>query len=409
MGRPDGGADGHRRDPVGRYGAVRRHPQPWPSSSVLSRTSTGSSRPIGARADGHGHDDRARRLRLRRCHSGLPTWRTAHLFGRCGGCSAKAVSDAQMRLRVSRGLNPECLRVPGQVVDAQPPGVHARDPREGRRPTSLTDIASLRFRTKSERCSESCLAPTRLAASLRSRTTCGHVAALQVSRPVARPRRCFSTTLGVTRGSLRPLCNELLRGSGSSLPDRGSRPFRIACSRRSRRRSAPIRCCRSRRDLHFAYPDRTGCGRDGCGIQVPKTGALPLVTDDEIRLRRRIGRGQTYLTRRSSRRLRQRTSAKPPDFRRSTMASVRHDVFLACVYAVYMYTTCCDMRMTQEFNRIDAATPRVRRGDSSECTEAWFASDRAGRRAESRGPRSAERCPPPTRTSTRTRSTRRNT
>jgi hypothetical protein len=101
--------------------------------------------------------------------------------------------------------------------------------------------------------------------------------------------------------------------------------------------------------LHFTDPDRYWLWTRWMWNPLTGTGALPLVVMDEIDLDgdtvsetyRRIGIAYAFLN----------DVGEAAGFRTEGYGVFGTDVFLASVYAVYMYTT-LRMRMTQEFNRI---------------------------------------------------------
>jgi hypothetical protein len=101
--------------------------------------------------------------------------------------------------------------------------------------------------------------------------------------------------------------------------------------------------------LHFTDPDRYWLWTRWMWNPSTGTGALPLVVMDEVDLDgedvaetyRRIGIAMAFLN----------DVGEAAGFRTEGHGVFGTDVFLASVYAVYMYTT-LRMRMTQEFNRI---------------------------------------------------------
>ena len=101
--------------------------------------------------------------------------------------------------------------------------------------------------------------------------------------------------------------------------------------------------------LHFTDPDRYWLWTRWMWNPRTRTGALPLVVMEEVDLDggtiaetyRRIGIAYAFLN----------DVGEAAGFRTEGYGVFGTDVFLASVYAVYMYTT-LRMRMTQEFNRI---------------------------------------------------------
>jgi hypothetical protein len=101
--------------------------------------------------------------------------------------------------------------------------------------------------------------------------------------------------------------------------------------------------------MHFTDPDRYWLWTRWMWNPKTKTGALPLVVMEEVDLDgdtvaetyRRIGIAMAFLN----------DVGEQAGFRTEGHGVFGTDVFLASVYAVYMYTT-LRIRMTQEFNRI---------------------------------------------------------
>ncbi len=101
--------------------------------------------------------------------------------------------------------------------------------------------------------------------------------------------------------------------------------------------------------LHFARPDRYWLWTSWMWNPESGTGALPLIVMEEIEIDggsvaetyNRIGVAMAFLD----------EVGAAAGFRTAGHGVFGTDVFLASVYAIYMYTT-LRMRMTQEFNRI---------------------------------------------------------
>lgn len=101
--------------------------------------------------------------------------------------------------------------------------------------------------------------------------------------------------------------------------------------------------------LHFSDPDRYWMWTRWMWNPESKTGALPLVVMEEVELDEgtvagtyeRIGLAMAFVD----------EVGAAAGFRTSGHGVFGTDVFLASVYAIYMYTT-LRMRMTQEFNRV---------------------------------------------------------
>ena len=90
------------------------------------------------------------------------------------------------------------------------------------------------------------------------------------------------------------------------------------------------------------------------------TGALPLVTQDEYDLHG-AGSGETYMKVGVAIAF-VRATGEAAGFAKfgADVSPFGIDVFLACVYAVYMYTT-LRLRMTQEFNKVVPQLPELSR------------------------------------------------
>lgn len=106
--------------------------------------------------------------------------------------------------------------------------------------------------------------------------------------------------------------------------------------------------------LHFTYPERYWLWTRWMWDPRMETGALPLVTADEVDLVAPT-RGETYV------RVGQAVAfvnetGKAAGFTSMAPGLLGIDVFLACVYSVYMYTV-LRLRMTQEFTRIVPELP----------------------------------------------------
>ena len=106
--------------------------------------------------------------------------------------------------------------------------------------------------------------------------------------------------------------------------------------------------------LHFTDPDRYWLWTRWMWDPRIETGSLRLVTVDEFDLSA-PGRGQTYLRVGEAVAFVNETG-KAVGFTSMGAGLFGTDIFLACVYAVYMYTV-LRLRMTQEFNRIVPELP----------------------------------------------------
>jgi hypothetical protein len=108
--------------------------------------------------------------------------------------------------------------------------------------------------------------------------------------------------------------------------------------------------------LHFTDPERYWLWTRWVWDPKTRTGALPLVTMEECDLDGQSA-GETYL--RVGRAIAFiHETGKAAGFTRIGQGSFGVDVYLACVYCVYVYTT-VRMRMTQEFNRVIPPLPEL--------------------------------------------------
>jgi hypothetical protein len=108
--------------------------------------------------------------------------------------------------------------------------------------------------------------------------------------------------------------------------------------------------------LHFTFPDRYWLWTRWVWDPSTRTGALPLVTVEEYDLDA-PSVGETYL------RVGHAIAFVHETGRAAGFTRIGHgrfgvDVYLACVYAVYLYTI-VRMRMTQEFNRVIPPLPEL--------------------------------------------------
>jgi hypothetical protein len=106
--------------------------------------------------------------------------------------------------------------------------------------------------------------------------------------------------------------------------------------------------------LHFTYPDRYWSWTRWMWDPNLETGSLRLVTMEEFDLTG-DSRGETYLRVGQAVAFVQETG-RAAGFTSYGPGPFGIDVFLACVYGVYMYTV-LRMRMTQEFNKIVPELP----------------------------------------------------
>lgn len=102
--------------------------------------------------------------------------------------------------------------------------------------------------------------------------------------------------------------------------------------------------------LHFTFPDQYWLWTRWLWNPDTGTGALRLVTTDDINLADSVTRGGMYLTVGRATAFVSETG-QAAGFTSAAPGLLGTDVFLAAVYGVYMYTV-LQMRMTREFNRL---------------------------------------------------------
>jgi hypothetical protein len=107
--------------------------------------------------------------------------------------------------------------------------------------------------------------------------------------------------------------------------------------------------------LHFTYPDRYWLWTRWLWDPGTKTGALGLVTTDDVDLSAGATRGAEYLTVGRATAFVNETG-KAAGFTDAAPGLFGTDIFLAAVYGVYMYTV-LRMRMTREFNQVMPQLP----------------------------------------------------
>lgn len=108
--------------------------------------------------------------------------------------------------------------------------------------------------------------------------------------------------------------------------------------------------------LHYTDPERYWLWTRWLWDPRTRTGALALVTMPEFELAGRTV-GETYMRVGQATAFVQETG-RAAGFARIGQGRLGLDVYLACVYAVYVYTT-VRMRMTQEFNRVIPPLPEL--------------------------------------------------
>jgi hypothetical protein len=107
--------------------------------------------------------------------------------------------------------------------------------------------------------------------------------------------------------------------------------------------------------LHFTYPDRYWLWTRWMWDPRTETGALGLVTTDDVDLTEGTSRGEVYLAVGRAIAFVDETG-KAAGFTTAGPGLFGTDVFLAAVYGIYMYTV-LRMRMTREFNRLVPPLP----------------------------------------------------
>jgi uncharacterized protein YqcC (DUF446 family) len=109
--------------------------------------------------------------------------------------------------------------------------------------------------------------------------------------------------------------------------------------------------------LHFTSPDRYWLWTRWMWDPDARTGALALVTTDDVDLSAGATRGAVYLTVGRAMAFVDETG-KAAGFTAAGPGLFGADVFLAAIYGVYMYTI-LRMRMTREFNRVVPPLPHL--------------------------------------------------
>lgn len=107
--------------------------------------------------------------------------------------------------------------------------------------------------------------------------------------------------------------------------------------------------------LHFTFPSQYWLWTRWLWDPRTKTGALGLVTTDDIDLTEGASRGEVYLTIGRATAFVNETG-KAAGFTDAAPGLFGTDMFLAAVYGVYMYTV-LRMRMTREFNELVPQLP----------------------------------------------------
>lgn len=110
--------------------------------------------------------------------------------------------------------------------------------------------------------------------------------------------------------------------------------------------------------LHFTFPDRYWLWTRWMWDSQTRTGALPLVTTEDCKFDgasigetyRNVGKAVAFV----------HQVGEAAGFQTISHTLFGTDVFLSCVYVVYVYTV-LRMRMTQEFNRVMPGLPEFSR------------------------------------------------
>ncbi|MCP5031449.1 MAG: hypothetical protein GY939_06550 [Actinomycetia bacterium] len=231
--------------------------------------------------------------------------------------------------------------MPGQVVDAEAAEEFMGETLKKVAPEILAAIASelsLKSAIFSER-----LAPARLELAERADL-------YLVLRHVFSARRKADAILDtVGEAPLAAAIEELLRGS-DVLPARIERFQSVLSSFPQAAFELPSEI------LHFTYPDHYWLWTRWMWDPRAETGALALVTADDFEFGcddpggtyLRVGEAVAFVS----------ATGQAAGFSSFDEGPFAVDVFLGCVYAVYMYTV-LRMRMTQEFNRIVPQQPEL--------------------------------------------------
>ena len=116
------------------------------------------------------------------------------------------------------------------------------------------------------------------------------------------------------------------------------------------------RCDLATEFLHFLSPDEYPLWARWMWDPRPRTGSLPLVVEDSYDLMGETP-GEIY-TKVSIAVAFVKATGEAAGFSKLSNSPFDIDVFLACVYAIYAYTT-LRMRMTQEFNKVVPQLPEL--------------------------------------------------
>ncbi len=229
----------------------------------------------------------------------------------------------------------------GQIVDVETAEEFMRETLEKVSPEILSEIA-LELRAKSTSFGE-LLSAERLASPSRGDLR-------RVLRATFSARKRADTILdelGVIEFS--QAVEDLLRGS-DDLPTRFER-FQFFLT------DFPAACFELPSELlHFTYPDQYWLWTRWMWDSKTETGSLALVTDDEFDFEdessgityMKVGQAIAFVS----------ETGRSAKFAAFDDGPFNVDIFLACVYAVYMYTV-LRLRMTQEFNRIVPQQPEL--------------------------------------------------
>jgi hypothetical protein len=163
--------------------------------------------------------------------------------------------------------------------------------------------------------------------------------------PLAERFQAFVDALSGFWGDVR-LARPQVAGGGLDLPQRAEFiPENILCDLASEL-------------LHFTHPDERWLWTRWMWDPRAGTGAVPLVVEELYDLHGRSA-GETYMKVGVAVAF-VRATGEAAGFARFGPGPFGVDVFLACVYAVYMYTA-LRLRMTQEFNKVVPQLPELAR------------------------------------------------
>jgi hypothetical protein len=231
--------------------------------------------------------------------------------------------------------------MPGQVVDTESAREFMRETLQKITPAELDAVAG-ELTVKHER--------FRALLTLPAREGLGEAEMRAILRSIFSTRRRVNEFLGRGVDSLKAWIGNLLEGPGPL--DRRVEEFY------DRLDGVPesVRYDLASELLHFTSPDDYWLWTRWVWDPRTRTGALPLVTMEGFDLDApsvggmylRVGEAMAFV----------HETGRAAGFTRIGQGSFGVDVYLACVYCVYVYTT-VRMRMTQEFNRVIPPLPEL--------------------------------------------------